>query len=526
MKVEQIIKELNNSTPIGISLQGESVKSIFVTVFKYALVFCLSILAILYLVNTVLTLIFEIESIGTRLIISIQIIVEFLVILHAIIMLASINTGILQSTSSISELSSLPDLDIILPTKNVELSVIERMVTSIRASDYPREQLHIIIADDTHNSEYVKSLQEFCTANKVTLIHDPNNHQFKAGMVNIALKASKSSYVAFFDHDQLPTPTALKKMVSILHSHQQFGFVQMKQKYDGMANASERWVAFLYMQYFEIFETSGIESGNILFAGSTACFRRKVLEEVNYMPTNTFTEDNDLSLDFANRGIKGYYLPEIGSIGKAPDDYDTQVAQFWRWSHGGGANFRKHFWPFLQSKNMGLRSKLSLLSFFAVPLSVTLVYLYLTSFVVLFALGSNSPRPEIYGVNTVFYPPILILIVTLLYGGVAIQRGKGDYEHINLQDLPWFTIITFVRYDLTLFAGLFGLFRIMNIDGSNAVWNPKFKNLRNSAIASMIGVILFFSAIYLLQLGFSAAIIFIIIAMTLIPAFPITAMYR
>ena len=127
-------------------------------------------------------------------------------------------------------LAHLPFVTVQLPIYN-EWYVVERLIESAAALDYPHELLEIQVLDDSTDdtallvAEKVKQLQG--RGVDVVHIHRENRTGFKAGALANGLKNSKGEYLAIFDADFLPQPDFLKKVLPHF-DHEKVAFVQAR----------------------------------------------------------------------------------------------------------------------------------------------------------------------------------------------------------------------------------------------------------------------------------------------------------
>ena len=68
--------------------------------------------------------------------------------------------------------------------------------------------------------------------------------------------------------------------------------------------------------------------------GTNVLFRREALESVGGFPTDSLTEDFELSIGLHELGWKSVYVPEVLSRGLGPEDMAAYVSQQHRWARG------------------------------------------------------------------------------------------------------------------------------------------------------------------------------------------------
>jgi cellulose synthase (UDP-forming) len=63
-------------------------------------------------------------------------------------------------------------------------------------------------------------------------------------------------------------------------------------------------------------------------------FRRSAFESVGGFPTNSLTEDFELSIWLHELGWESVYVPDVLSRGLGPEDMASYVSQQQRWARG------------------------------------------------------------------------------------------------------------------------------------------------------------------------------------------------
>ena len=72
----------------------------------------------------------------------------------------------------------------------------------------------------------------------------------------------------------------------------------------------------------------------VFCCGTNVLFRREAFESVGGFPTNSLTEDFELSIRLHERGWKSAYVPDVLSRGLGPEDMAAYVSQQQRWARG------------------------------------------------------------------------------------------------------------------------------------------------------------------------------------------------
>jgi cellulose synthase (UDP-forming) len=74
--------------------------------------------------------------------------------------------------------------------------------------------------------------------------------------------------------------------------------------------------------------------GAVFCCGTNVLFRREAFESVGGFPTNSLTEDFELSIHLHEKGWHSAYIPDVLSRGLGPEDTAAYVSQQQRWARG------------------------------------------------------------------------------------------------------------------------------------------------------------------------------------------------
>src|SRR5690606_7590054 len=112
--------------------------------------------------------------------------------------------------------TELPLVTIQLPVFN-EMHVVDRLLDSVAALDYPQDKMQIQLLDDSTDSTV-----EICRAGIERLkakgfdaehIHRTDRTGFKAGALENGTKFAKGEYLFILDADFVPNPDVLKRTI-------------------------------------------------------------------------------------------------------------------------------------------------------------------------------------------------------------------------------------------------------------------------------------------------------------------------
>jgi cellulose synthase/poly-beta-1,6-N-acetylglucosamine synthase-like glycosyltransferase len=306
----------------------------------------------------------------------------------------------------------LPRITVQLPLFN-ELYVVERLLESATAIDYPRRLLEIQVLDDS-TDETVKIAAAAVEKYKrqgfdIHYIHRADRTGFKAGALANGLKQAKGELVAVFDADFTPKPDCLRKMVDFF-TDDGIGMVQMRWSHIN-ANYSmlTRVQEILLDGHFVIEQTSRNRTGGFFnFNGTAGMWRREAIEWSGGWQHDTLTEDTDLSFRAQLMGWKFVYLLDEDAPAELPVEMNAFKAQQRRWAKGlvqVGIKLMPRIW---KHPKLSLQQKMEL-------------------FVRLF--GNCAA--------------MLMIVLSLLHVPILIVRFNQGLFHMLLLDVPLMLFATF-----------------------------------------------------------------------------------
>jgi cellulose synthase (UDP-forming) len=228
-----------------------------------------------------------------------------------------------------------PHVDVLIPTYNEPLSLVRYTALAAINIDYPPEKLHVYILDDGTRKEFADFAEQ---AGVGYIVRDKHNHA-KAGNINHALTQMNSPLVSIFDCDHVPTRSFLQVTVGWFLVEDRLAMMQTPHffyspdpfernllQYKSIPNEGELFYGI-------------IQDGNDLwnatfFCGSCAVIRRKALDEVGGIATETVTEDAHTSLRMQKKGWNTGYMNIAQAAGLATETLAGHVGQRVRWARG------------------------------------------------------------------------------------------------------------------------------------------------------------------------------------------------
>lgn len=339
--------------------------------------------------------------------------------------------------------ADLPFVTVQLPVYN-ELYVVERLIKSIAAFDYPKDKFEIQVLDDS-NDETVQIIDKVVAEIKtsgvqIETIRRPDRVGFKAGALEYGLEKAKGSLIAIFDADFVPHPEFLLDTVSHFDD-EKVGVVQTRWKHlNEEYSILTRLQAFGLDAHFSV-EQRGRNAGDyfINFNGTGGVWRKECITDAGGWQHDTLTEDLDLSYRAQLKGWKFKYLEEIGTPAELPAQINALKSQQYRWTKGAAENARKNLGKVMRA-DLPFPKKLH--AFFHLANSIIFICIVVVSVlsIPLLILKSNSPALDRYFLFASF------TVLSFLSLGVFYF-----ISHISKSDNPLLSFFSFfVKFPLFL----------------------------------------------------------------------------
>ena len=471
-------------------------------------------------------------SIGAVVLNFLSLLVEVIGIFYTVMLFNHVGTTCFYSPITIKKeeksIKECPQVSVLIPIHEAIPNILEATLKSVVNSDYPREKIKIVLGDDTDESfEKIPEIKELASKYDSHYLYDTSNLNFKAGMLNIMMKKCETEFIVFLDYDHKITKNFLKQSINILVEDEDIAYVQSKVNFYNIQSKLQVWESVMYAQFFEIFQRSKNQRKTVLFNGSTACFRKKIVEEVGGVPTNTFTEDIDLSIQILSKGYSSRLIDDYGSFGLIPANLSLLLSQILRWAKGSMHTLKKR-WKQILFSELSFFDKMDL--FFSTSLFFIASSMYLTIlfYVVMFFTNNKAVRLPIQDFLPLIIMPISFVIAYQISGIIAIIFArKNGLTHMKIYDLILFSIIALALNPFTVYAVLRTVFRVRPPEKGKDVWNEKVPLIPLSLLFTLLGVGILIIAIFDFFGGTKTLwLALLLLGSSLIATFPVSLYYH
>ncbi|WP_455285914.1 UDP-forming cellulose synthase catalytic subunit [Cupriavidus necator] len=334
--------------------------------------------------------------------------------------------------------TSWPTIDVLIPTYNEPLRVLQPTVYAALGLDWPPDKLRIYILDDGRRDE----VRDFAHDAGVDYLARDEHAHAKAGNINSALRYTQGEYVAIFDCDHMPVRSFLQMTMGEFLADPKCAMVQTPHHFFSPDPFERNFDTFRRVPNEGSLFYGLIQDGNdfwnaTFFCGSCAVIKRAPLEEVGGIAVETVTEDAHTALKLHRRGYNSAYIRIVQAAGLATENLAGHIGQRIRWARGMAQIFRIDN-PML-GKGLNLSQRLcytnAMLHFFyGVPrlifLTMPIAYLY-------------------FGLHVIHTSAVLIMAYVLPYlfvANVTNSRLQGRYRHsfwaeVYESVLAWYIVL-------------------------------------------------------------------------------------
>jgi len=329
-------------------------------------------------------------------------------------------------------------VDVFIPTYNEDIEILEATLSGCRLISYPHTTY---VLDDGRRPE-VQALAQRMGCEHLTR---PNNNHAKAGNINHALAQTMGEFIVVLDADMIPKPHFLERTLGYFED-EKLAFVQLPQEFynaDSIQHDQKSPVWHEQSLFFRVIQPGKNYSNSAFWCGSPSVLRRKALEEVGGVATETITEDIHTSVRLHSCGWSSYFVREPLAFGIAPQTVQAYLLQRLRWAQGTMQLYRSKESP-LWIPGLSLRQRLSYFaSFLAYVESLQkLAFIIIPVWIMLFNV---LPMQIEMGAFLLHWLPYFAL--NMLANQVG---GRGVFRYFKSEIYSFLRMIVFLQSYLVL----------------------------------------------------------------------------
>jgi cellulose synthase (UDP-forming) len=228
-----------------------------------------------------------------------------------------------------------PEVDLLITTYNEPLRLVKYTALAATNIDWPDGKLNVYLLDDGRREEF----RAFAEQAGIGYMTRPDNENAKAGNINRALGRVSAPFVAIFDADHVPTRSFLQLTMGWFERDVNLGLLQTPQHYYSPDPFEKNLEQFRSIPSENELFYGVVQDGNDLwnatsFCGSCAVLRRRALDEIGGLATETVTEDAHTSIRLQKKGWSTAYINIPQAAGLATERLSGHIRQRVRWARG------------------------------------------------------------------------------------------------------------------------------------------------------------------------------------------------
>lgn len=338
-----------------------------------------------------------------------------------------------------------PKVSILIPAHN-EAIVISHTLEAMLNLEYPRDRLDILVINDGSSDETGEIVSGFAAKDpRVRLYTVPPGEggKGKSRALNIGVRQTDAAFIAVYDADNTPHPSALRYLMAQLLTDETLGAVLGKfRTVNKSRNLLTRFINIETLSFQSMLQAGRWKLFKIAtLPGTNFVIRRGLLAKLDGWDEEAITEDSELSIRVYKEGYRIKYIPYSVTFEQEPETWSAWIKQRTRWVRGNnyvGTKFLKEIRAF---RNKFLAIELLYL--------LSLYYVFLIAIVisdVLFILGAfNVVQISLPGPYTaVWFVALFLFLLEIL---LALSYDREDRPaNIALTFLMYFTYCQFWIY--------------------------------------------------------------------------------
>lgn len=336
-----------------------------------------------------------------------------------------------------------PHVTVQLPIFN-ERYVVERLLESVCAIEWPRDRFEVQLLDDstdeTTTIAAAKVAELRARGIDVVHVHRTDRRGYKAGALAAATPKAKGEFLAVFDADFVPEPDFLRKTMDHF-TDRSVGFVQTRWTYlNRDYDLLTQGMGMLLDGHFVLEQTTRSRGGYIFnFNGTGGVWRRKAIDAAGGWHDDTICEDTDLSYRAHLAGYRGVFLRDVPCPSELPVQVSALKSQQHRWAKGLTECFLK-LMPLLWRSRLPLRKKLDASAHLGANLAfpASLFMTVVTLPVMLLRIQGHGVTRLASVVDSAVF--LLVVVTQLLFYVVATREVHANWWR-RLRFLPFFPLV-------------------------------------------------------------------------------------
>lgn len=207
---------------------------------------------------------------------------------------------------------------------------VETIRQTVRAAVAMRGAHRTWVLDDGRSDE----VRVLAAEQGASYVRRLSSNGAKAGNINHALSIAKGEFFVILDADFVPKENLVVEMLPFF-AHDDVAFVQSPQAYGNLTTVVARGAAYMQTVFYRFIQPGRNRFNAAFCVGTNVMFRRRAIDDVGGVCTDSKSEDVWTSLRLHERGWRSVYLSDVLAIGEAPETIEAYSKQQLRWATGG-----------------------------------------------------------------------------------------------------------------------------------------------------------------------------------------------
>jgi cellulose synthase/poly-beta-1,6-N-acetylglucosamine synthase-like glycosyltransferase len=218
-----------------------------------------------------------------------------------------------------------------------EALIVPQFIQAMKVIDYPKAKLEVLLLLEADDQDTITAIKDMKLPKFFKIVVVPHSMpKTKPKACNYGLLQATGEYSVIYDAEDIPDPLQLKKAVLAFEQvGNDYGCIQAKLNYYNWdQNLLTRLFTLEYSLWFNLILT-GLQSikAPIPLGGTSNHFRTSILRELGGWDPFNVTEDADLGIRLAKRGLRTAVLDST-TLEEANSEVGNWLKQRSRWIKG------------------------------------------------------------------------------------------------------------------------------------------------------------------------------------------------
>src|SRR6266850_233530 len=236
------------------------------------------------------------------------------------------------------EVFDFPKVTVLIPAHNEE-KVIGYTLDAMKLLEYPRDRLDILVINDGSSdatAEIVRRSAEHDARIRLFTVPAGEGGKGKSRALNLGLRQTDADYVAVYDADNTPVPSALRYLMAQLLRDPTLGAVLGKfRTVNKKRNLLTRFINIETLSFQSMLQAGRWRLFKVAtLPGTNLVIRRSILETLKGWDEDAITEDSELSIRIYMEGFRIKFIPYSVTYEQEPESWSAWIKQRTRWVRG------------------------------------------------------------------------------------------------------------------------------------------------------------------------------------------------